>query len=332
MIVWLQFIICTAIIVFAGIKLSTYGDIIAEKTGLGRTWIGIVLLASVTSLPELITGFSSIVVFDVPNIATGNVLGSCMFNMLTIALLDLRTRTAPISSRAHQGQVIAAGYGIFLLGMVSYSIVIDNKLPTVFWIGVNSIFFILTYLWAMRMIFMYERRRKLAALKEVVEELQYKHISTRKTYLMFAVFAVIIIGAALWLPYLGDRIAEMTGLGTTFVGTTFIAFATALPELVISFAALRIGAVDLALGNLFGSNLFNIGILAFNDILYVKGALLSNVSTNHLISANAAIMMTAIAIVGLTYRTRQRFLFLAWDSVAIILIYMITTSILFSMR
>ncbi len=332
MIVWLQFIICTAIIVFAGIKLSTYGDIIAEKTGLGRTWIGIVLLASVTSLPELITGFSSIVVFDVPNIATGNVLGSCMFNMLTIALLDLRTRTAPISSRAHQGQVIAAGYGIFLLGMVSYSIVIDNKLPTVFWIGVNSIFFILTYLWAMRMIFMYERRRKLAALKEVVEELQYKQISTKKTYLMFAVFAVVIIGAALWLPYLGDRIAEMTGLGTTFVGTVFVAFATALPELVISFAALRIGAVDLALGNLFGSNLFNIGILAFNDILYVKGALLSNISTNHLISANAALMMTAIAIVGLTYRTRQRFLFLAWDSVGIILIYMITTSILFSMR
>ncbi len=332
MIVWLQFILCTAVIVYAGIRLAKYGDIIAEKTGLGRTWIGIVLLASVTSLPELITGFSSIVVFDVPNIATGNVLGSCMFNMLTIALLDMRTRTAPISSRAHQGQVLAAGYGIFLIGMVSLSIVIGNRLPSVSWIGVNSILFILTYLWAMRMIFIYERRRKLAAIKEVVEELQYKDISRKRAYLTFAATAVVIIATALWLPYLGDRIAEMTGLGPTFVGTVFVAFATALPELVISFAALRIGAVDMALGNLFGSNLFNVGILAFNDILYFKGALLSNVSTNHLISANAAIMMAAIAIVGLTYRTRKRTLFLAWDSVGIVLVYAISTWILFDLR
>ena len=79
MIVWLQFGICAAVILLAGVKLSYYGDIIAEKTGLGRTWIGVVLLASVTSLPELITGISSVALVGVPDIAAGDVLGSCMF-------------------------------------------------------------------------------------------------------------------------------------------------------------------------------------------------------------------------------------------------------------
>jgi len=87
--IWLQFLVCTAAIVFAGAKLSEYGDVIAEKTGLGRTWIGVVLMASVTSLPELMTGVSSVAIFDLPNIAAGDALGSCMFNLLIIALLDV---------------------------------------------------------------------------------------------------------------------------------------------------------------------------------------------------------------------------------------------------
>jgi cation:H+ antiporter len=82
--VWLQFLACTAVIVFAGTRLTEYSDVIAEKTGLGRTWIGVVLMASVTSLPELMTGISSVVIFDLPNIAAGDVLGSCMFNSVRV--------------------------------------------------------------------------------------------------------------------------------------------------------------------------------------------------------------------------------------------------------
>ncbi len=150
--------------------------------------------------------------------------------------------------------------------------------------------------------------------------------------MMYAVNALFIIAAATWLPHLGDRISEMTGLGNTFVGSVFIALSTSLPELVITVGAIRIGAIDLALGNIFGSNLFNIGILALDDMLYTKGALLSSVSSNHVVSAIAAIMMTAIAIIGLTYRTDRKFLFLAWDSVGIAAVYTVSTLILFALR
>jgi cation:H+ antiporter len=104
MLIWLQFVVCTLVIVYGGSRLSHYGDVIAEKTGMGRTWIGVVLMASATSLPELFTGISSVAIFNSPNIAAGDVLGSCMFNLLILAMLDVGRRVAPISTLAHQGR------------------------------------------------------------------------------------------------------------------------------------------------------------------------------------------------------------------------------------
>lgn len=92
---WAMYAACTALIVFSGAKLSRYGDILAGKTGLGRTWIGVVLMASVTSLPELITGLGSVTYAGVPDIAVGDVLGSCAFNLLILALLDVLQRPLP---------------------------------------------------------------------------------------------------------------------------------------------------------------------------------------------------------------------------------------------
>ena len=99
MLLWVEFIACTVAIVFAGARLSRYGDIIAEKTGLGRTWIGVVLLATVTSLPELVTGISSVTYAGFPDIAVGDVLGSCVFNLLILAILDAMYKPMPISAR-----------------------------------------------------------------------------------------------------------------------------------------------------------------------------------------------------------------------------------------
>ncbi|HSF47401.1 MAG TPA: sodium:calcium antiporter [Burkholderiales bacterium] len=330
--VWIQFIACTAVIVFAGTKLSQYGDIIAEKTGLGRTWIGVLLMASVTSLPELITGISSVAIFDLPNIAAGDVFGSCMFNLLIIAVLDAMSGASPISSKAHQGQVITAGFGVVLLGLAGVSIVAGEKIPAVGWIGAYSLLFLAAYLVAMRVVFLYEKKRIGEMLEDMAEAVRHDHISRTRAFAMYGCNALLVIGAATWLPHLGEEIAELTGLGRTFVGSIFIALSTSLPELVVSIAALRIGAVDMVLGNLFGSNLFNIGILALDDMLYVKGPLLSYVSTNHLVTAFAAMAMTGVAVIGLTYRASKKRLLWAWDSLGIVLVYALATYLLFAMR
>lgn len=329
---WIGFIVCTSMIVYSGTKLSQYGDIIAEKTGLGRAWIGVVLMASVTSLPELVTGISSVTYAGVPDIAVGDVLGSCVFNMVILAILDAVHRPVPISTKAHQGHVLSASFGLLLLSIVCVSIFLRENLPPIGWLGPYSLLFIVVYLTAMRLVFSYEKRKRAEFLKEIAEELQYKDVSIKTAVLHYGINALIVISAAIFLPKIGEGIAESTGLGQTFVGNIIIAFSTSLPEVVVSIAAVKMGAIDLAIGNLFGSNIFNIFILALDDIFFLKGPLLSYASTNHIISALSAIAMTTIAIIGLTYRAEKKRFFVALDSAGIVLVYLATLILLFLMR
>ncbi|NCO68366.1 MAG: sodium:proton exchanger [Nitrospirae bacterium CG_4_10_14_0_8_um_filter_41_23] len=332
MLLWIGFIICTLIIVYSGTKLSKYGDIIAEKTGLGRAWIGLVLMASVTSLPELVTGISSVTYAGVPDIAVGDVLGSCVFNMLIIAILDAIYRIMPISAKAHQGHILSAGFGIILLSIVGISLFLGKSISPLGWIGPYSLLFMIIYFIAIKLVFSYEKRQIAAYMKEMAVELKYKDILTKTAIVNYSINALVVIIAATFLPKIGEGIAETTGLGQTFVGNIFIAISTSLPEVVVSISAVKIDAIDLAIGNLFGSNIFNIFILAIDDIFFTKGPLLSFVNPNHIISALSAIAMTTVAIIGLTYRSEKRLLFLAWDSIGIVLVYVINLMLLYMLR
>lgn len=332
MILWLQFAALTGVIVFAGSNLSKYGDVIAEKTGMGRTWVGLVLMASVTSLPELITGISSVAIFDLPNIAIGDVFGSCMFNLLILAGLDALSGSIPISARVHQGHVLTGSFAVLLLGIAAISVTAGGHLPAIGWIGAETIVFFAVYAIAMRTLFLFEKKRIAAFVHQVTEDSRYSSISLRRAYLRYACNAALVVGAATYLPYVGDQIAQATGLGRTFVGSIFVAVTTSLPELVVSITALRLGAADLVFGNLLGSNLFNIAILAVDDLLYFKAPLLTTAAPGHIVTVNAAITMTAIALIGLTYQAgKKRFLF-AWDSLAIVSVYLSAVSVVYMMR
>jgi cation:H+ antiporter len=331
MLLWLGFIACTSAIFYSGKKLSKYGDIIAEKTGMGKVWIGVVLMASVTSLPELMTGISSVTYVGVPDIAVGDVLGSCVFNMLIIAILDAVYRIMPISAKAHQGNILSAGFGILLISVAAVSLFLGNSISPLGWIGPYSILFATLYFIAMKLVFTYEKRQISTFIKEKAAELKYEGISLKTALVNYSANAAIVIVAATFLPKIGEGIAEITGLGQTFVGNIFIAFSTSLPELVVSVSAVKIDAVDLAIGNLFGSNIFNILILSIDDIFFIRGPLLSFSNQDHIISALSAIIMTAIAIVGLTYRAEKK-LILAWDSVGIVLVYVINLMLLYMVR
>ncbi len=330
--IWIWFILCTSAIVYSGSRLSRYGDIIAEKSGMGKAWIGMVLLASVTSLPELVTGISSVTYSNLPDIAVGDVIGSCVFNMLILALLDAFYPHIPLSSKAHHGHVLSGSIGILLLSIVAVNIFASAYVPSIGWIGLYSFLFLFIYLTAVRLIFIYERRHIAMYLKEVAVELKYKEVSMRQALINYAINAIVVITAAVFLPKIGERIAEVTGLGQTFVGNILIAVSTSLPEVVVSFYAIKIDAVDLAIGNLFGSNIFNVMLLAIDDIFYIKGPLLSSVSQNHIISAISAIIMMTIAIIGLTYRTEKKRLFMAWDSLCMLAVYVINMILLLLLR
>ncbi|MDO8715674.1 MAG: hypothetical protein Q7J73_02535 [Dehalococcoidales bacterium] len=113
--IWLQFAVCLAIIVVSGSKLAKYGDVIAEKTGLGRVWIGVVLLAAVTSLPELATGITSATVLAEPDLTMGDLFGSNLINLVIIAILDLVHRRGPVLHYLGSGIVLSTILSLFLI-------------------------------------------------------------------------------------------------------------------------------------------------------------------------------------------------------------------------
>lgn len=315
-----EFIMCAVLIVAAGVHLSRYGDVIAVKTGIGRTWMGVLVMAAVTSLPELVTGASAILIFDVANIAAGDAIGSCMFNLLILAFLDVRD-PAPLSARVHQGHVLSAAFGIVLLGLAMMAILAGPRAPALGWVGVHSVLFVAVYLLAMRMIFAFERSRVTEMVEELAGDVEYTAITLKRAVIRYIAAAAVLVTAAAYLPGVAERLAVITGLGQSFVGSLFVATSTSMPEVVVSIAAARIGALDMAVGNLFGSNLFNIAVLGFDDVLYTRGSVLADVEAVHLVSLSSAMVMTAIAIIGLTYRARQKRFRLSWDTFGIVTVY-----------
>jgi cation:H+ antiporter len=331
-VVWVEFVICAALILFSGSRLSQYGDMLAEKTGMGRTWIGIILLATVTSLPELATGLSAVTIAAVPDIAVGDVVGSCVFNLMLIGLIDLFYRPGPLLSQVEQGNILSAGFGILLIGIVSWGLLLDTHLviPWDLWIGPYTPLLLIVYGIAVYRVFHFERNRMAAFVRAEAQALKYKDVPKKTIYQNVMLHSGVVIGAGIWLPFIGSRIAEVTGWGTTFVGNLFVAASTSLPEIVTSFAAVRLAALDLAIANLFGSNLFNMAILAIDDLAYGKGPLLSDVSFYHLFSTTTALIMTGIGITGLIYRARKKaWAILSWDGAALVILYLINAYLLF---
>lgn len=319
---WLQFALCAGVIAYAGTKLSRYGDIIAEKTGMGGTWIGLMLMATVTSLPELITAGSAVALADAPNIAVGNVLGACVINLTMIVFLDLLAREESIFSRASQGHILSAGYGIIMAGFVGFSLLFAQHGDgmSLAYVGAYSPVLVLLYALAMRTLFRYERSQRAEAVEERVE--RYPEIPLRLALRGYAIAATLVVAMGLWLPYVALDLAHVMGWRETFVGTLFVALATTLPEITVTITALRIGALDLAISNLLGSNLFNLVIIAVSDLLFVTGPLLSHVSDLHAVSAMSVVMMSGVAVVGLLYRPRTRlFKTVGWASLLLLSIY-----------
>jgi len=321
---WLKFAVCAALIGFAGPVLTRYGDIIARLTGLSRSWIGLVLLATATSLPELFTGISAVTLALAPNIAVGDALGSCVFNLVMLVVLDGLSRDEPMYRRIDQGHILTAGFGVILIGSAGAFILLSANGPRFGFlhIGAYTPFLLALYLVAMRAAFVYERRSRPPA--EVLKA--EAGITLRTALARYLAAAAVVVAAGSWLPFIGQELSEVMGWKTTFVGTLFIAAATSVPELVVTVSALRLGAVDMAIGNLLGSNLFDILVIAADDIAYVKGPLLASVSPAHAITAFAAVIMSGIFTVALLYRPETRLRgTIGWVSLSLLMVYLLSS-------
>ena len=261
---WAEFAVCAAMIGLAGPVLTHYGDVIARLTGLSRSWVGLMLLATATSLPELFTGVSAVTVAAAPNIAVGDALGSCIFNLVMLVVLDEMSRDEPMYRRIDQGHILTAGFGVILIGSAGALLLLSQSGQPlqIFHVSIYTPLIIMLYLVAIRAAFVYEGRTRKPP--QIIKS--DPDMTLRRAVLRYLAAAVVVAAAGSWLPFIGNEIATTMGWQKSFVGTSLIAAATSLPELVVTISALRLGAVDMAIGNLLGSNLFDILILGIDDI------------------------------------------------------------------
>jgi cation:H+ antiporter len=330
-VIFIQFTATALVIVLAGTRLARYGDVLGEKSGLGRNWIGLVLLAATTSLPELFTGFAATALAPLPDIAVGDVLGSCMFNLLILSMLDA-VQPEPLSARAHQGHALSIGLGLMLLGIAAMGFAGGARAPSLAWVGWYTPALVVLYFVSMRVVFKHQRQLRARETEAVAEELQYEQLSLRQAITRYTLAAVVVIAAAIWLPGLGAEVARATGLGEAFVGSLFIAMTTSLPEVVVSIAAVRIGALDLGIGNVLGSNLFNLWILGLDDLFFRQGPLLAAAHPSHAVSIASIGVMYGLFLVGLSYRAMTKRWVVNWDTGAIAAVYVLAIVLSYGLR
>jgi cation:H+ antiporter len=283
----LLFSSCAAVIILAGTNLSRYGDVLAARSGLGRTWIGLVLTAGVTSLPELVTGLSSTLVHRAPDVAVGDVAGSCAFNLLLLALVDPLSSPSFSPPKLGRGAWSSLGAGAAGLALAISALLAPAAMPTLGWIGLPSVGLVVLYAVTLRLAFAarHEEEPTLAPASS---------LSLRKAAGLYAFNAAVVVVAAGGLPGLAVELADASGLGQTFVGGILVGATTSLPEVAVTVSALRIGAAPMAIGSLLGSNLFDLLILALDDAAYAAGPILAAAAPLHLIPLSAALAMTLV--------------------------------------
>jgi len=324
--VWIKFLVCLAVILIAGTKLSKYGDVIAEKTGLGRIWVGVVLLAAITSLPELATGVSSVALVGKPDLSLGDLFGSNLINLVIIAIIDVVYTRGPVLHYLGTGMVLATILSTLLIAMASTSIFLAQNVASLGilgYIGLYSPVLLCLYLLAQYMLFHFQRAQQSKPEVDGAVEINYENVSIRKTSIYFGIASVATIGAGVWLGLIGNELSEVTGLNSSFIGTLFLAICTSAPEIVVSISAVRLGAPDMAVGNVIGSNLFNMGVIIFvDDLFYTTGPVLSYVTTDHIVTALFAIVMSCVVATGMIFRHRLwPRIWVGLDSMALILLY-----------
>jgi cation:H+ antiporter len=323
--VWLQFVLASVLIVVAAMQLAKYGDVIAVRTRLSGMFIGVLLLAGATSLPELLTTISSIFQ-GVPNLAAGNLLGSNMFNMFVLAILDLIHRNQRLLRKAALKHALSGSLAVFMIGLVVFFMMADLQ-ATILWVGVDSMVVIGVYVIAVRLL----QSNPLAPVRPAVEaEIPAGTPGLRTGLIGFGLAAAALVMITPYLVSSSAEIAEITGLGATFVGTTLVALVTSLPEMVTTLAALRIGADDMAIGNLFGSNLFNMFALGLADFFYLDGRFLGVIDPAFMLVGMLGLLMTGMGLIGNLSRLERRVLFVEVDALLLIVVYFFGMFLLYS--
>lgn len=322
---WLEFVAAAVAILLVGERLSTYADALAERLGVSRGFIGVILLGAVTSLPELITTMASISVVESADLALGNVFGSNLFNVLILALMDFLYRERTCDS----GNVLTAVLATLVAIVVVFGLVFPSAGGAVGHLSGYSFLIAALYVASMWLLYSHDKGEDHSDEGRGED----RSMSMGRVAVGTLLSAGVVVAAGVVATHAVDQIAKQHGIGESFAGGLFLAFATSLPELVVSVSALRLGSTSMAAGNIFGSNLFNLAILPIADMMLPGNLYVGVHSRPHLVLGLGGVMLTCLALTGILLGARRPRLGgrIGLESIGIIVVYVAVLALNFRM-
>ena len=295
----LVFLGSAAAVIFFGTRLAVYGDALATLTGWGRLFVGSILIALATSLPELATNISA-VQLDPPNpeLAVGNVFGANMLNMFTFAAVAL----AFGGKRFLQRVALQQGYLIVVAALLTGLALIFGATQfgvSAFQIGLSSVILLGVFLAGMYWVY----ATRPASGDEGSDD---PGMTLRRAWVLFLLVSAGVVVAGFFLAWSTDRIADITGVASSTLGILLVSLVTTMPEAASTIAAARIGAMDLGVAGLYGSCAFNITILFYADIFYRGGILGLQTEPAHFVAGGMAIGLMLVGFVLIMFREKIR--------------------------
>ena len=322
LLVWGKFTFLLVLVYIFGTRATRSADIIAEKKGWARAFMGAVFISMITSFPELFTGISAGAIVKSPDIAIGQIVGSCIFNLAILAVVEIFFRKKNIYHLSGKLNILPLGFSLIIITVLTLFLSLEFKLQ-IFHVGASSLFIFILYLVFMKIIF---RERK----AEQKEEEQYKDKSLPKEVVSFVISSLIIIGVGLYLPIVGKELATIMNWSDSFVGVVFLAIVTSFPELVVSFSTARMGAIDMLVGNIAGSNLFNIAIIFIIDLVYLQGNILLSTARVNVSVGLIAILMNFVVFFAVVRRSSFRlFNLVSINAILLVLLYIINLLVIY---
>lgn len=329
------FAVAAAVVWRAGVRTARYADAIAERTGIGRVLIGALLLGGITSLPELATTVTAAALGNA-GLAVNNILGGICMQVAILAAADAAADRRPITALLPQPTILLqAALLVVLLTLCATALHLGEH--AVLGLGVWST----AILAASVLAFVLIQRRPARApgartaphhddaaaarngeVRRSMPDLVARTIAA----------AALILVAGYVVARTGDALADQTGLGDDFVGAVLVAIATSLPEVSTTLGAVRLGAYGMAVSNLFGANILDLGILFVADAVYAGGPVLDQVGDFALATVLLAILLTGVYIVGMLVRTHRAILRLGMDSMLVAALYFAGLYVLYRLR
>ncbi len=298
--IWVHFIFSALLVIVGGFYLARLGQELGDRYGLTDLWVGFIFLSAVTSIPELATALGAVAVAASPALALSDVLGSNSFNLFALAVFGVVLCRRPLfADLTIEPFRLLLGMIVLMTGVILGGALLERwgVLPAVGGISPASGAVLALYLFGSWKLFRDEHpvRDPLGPAAPPPARVA----AGRFFFLRLFFSIVLVVAGGFWLAWAGSGISGLTGWGEGFIGALFLALVTSLPEVSVCLGAVKICAPRLALGNILGSNIFNLGIIFWADLAYRRSSILAGMEAPVIVSGVLGLILVLLVALSL---------------------------------